>query len=435
MIKILMTTIVMICLVTYSNAQAYNTGIGLRGGLSDGLTIKHFIEEKAAIEGILGSRWKGISITGLYEIHNQASLEYNWQTYFSTAAPNASLTGLSLANPGESKLALLELNNPSHDGANVYYDARALGGENLQQGESLTDVTLLIDSPDGAVPLCSQTGAEAKCYNQCFASGTHPTPLCCPKPNPVDYNCSETGKADWCDYTLCKGSAPGKCSSDICTTDKKPSGKKTKLVIHNNTDSPVKVFLQVGAKNVTNGACPESWPPLQFSDYPCENIHPGGGVCDWTIAEGGQTTIEGQEGKCTNGTISFAMDPAKTCGMSLGEFTLNVDPDPGKDLKEGVDISLVNGNNGKIEVALGSSWKVQTTGTFVTSIENYEGTGVNNQNKNGVYNYLCDTCTARVNPPNCSGTETCSTQETCNLLRDGAQQGGTVTFTWNGTKW
>lgn len=365
-----------------------------------------------------------------YEILNAESLEDNWSHYFSTSAPNSSLSGYT--NSGELLLVLLELDNPSHEGDNVSYDARVLGGQVLPD-DSLTDVTLLIDSPDGKVPLCSQSGAEAKCYNQCFPGGPHPTPLCCPKANPTDYNCSETGKPDWCDYTLCKGNAPGNCSSDICTTEKKPSGELTTLVIYNDTKSDVTVFLQVGAKHAPDGACPESWAPLQLSEYPCENTV--GEVCDWTLKAGKRTTIPGQPGHCTNGTISFAKTPSDVCGMSLGEFTLNVDPAPAKDLQEGVDISLVNGNNGKIEVALGSSWKVQTTGTFVRNIENYEGTGANNQNKNGVYNYLCDTCTARVNPPNCSGTETCSTQETCNVLRDGAQQGGTVTFTWKGTEW
>jgi hypothetical protein len=120
--------------------------------------------------------------------------------------------------------------------------------------------------------------------------------------------------------------------------------------------------------------------------------------------------------------------------MSLGEFTLNVDPS--KDLQEGVDISLVNGNNGKIVVDLSNGWMVQSTSRFVTSIENYKGTGANNQNKDGVYNYLCDTCTATVNPPNCPGPPgTCSSQPTCNLLRDGSRQGGTVTFTWKGAEW
>jgi len=70
--KILMTAIAMIGFVTLTNAQDYNTGIGLRGGLSNGLTIKQFIGNRVALEGILTTRWEGFSITGLYEIHNQA---------------------------------------------------------------------------------------------------------------------------------------------------------------------------------------------------------------------------------------------------------------------------------------------------------------------------------------------------------------------------
>ncbi len=54
------------------NAHDYNTGIGVRGGLSNGLTVKHFIGNDTAIEGILTSRWRGFNITGLYEIHAPA---------------------------------------------------------------------------------------------------------------------------------------------------------------------------------------------------------------------------------------------------------------------------------------------------------------------------------------------------------------------------
>jgi len=70
--KIILTTLVLIAIITYSNAQDYSTGIGIRGGLFNGITIKHFIGSKSAFEGILTSRWLGYNITGLYEIHNQA---------------------------------------------------------------------------------------------------------------------------------------------------------------------------------------------------------------------------------------------------------------------------------------------------------------------------------------------------------------------------
>ena len=69
-----LTFVLLIALVLglQSNAQDYNTGIGLRGGWGTGLTIKHFIHDNKAVEGIFDSRWHGFSVTGLYEIHNQA---------------------------------------------------------------------------------------------------------------------------------------------------------------------------------------------------------------------------------------------------------------------------------------------------------------------------------------------------------------------------
>lgn len=360
-----------------------------------------------------------------YEIIDQASLEYNWRTYFDSDPPNASLTGVSTTNAGDLKLVLLELDNPSHDGTNVYYDARVLAGDDLE-GDSLINMALLIDAPNGTYPLCKQSGNESKCYGHCFPKTTS---LCCPKPddkNPPD--CHEPGNTGWCEYTACKS------CTDVCTTYQKPSGELTTLTIKNGTAKQVTVYLQAGSAHATEGACPSSWPPLQLDAYPCEEIK--GEICSWTLDKGAQTTIKGQSGKCTNATISFEMSPDANdnCGMSLGEFTLNVDPS--KDLKEGADISLVNGNNGKIVVDLGNSWMVQTTNKFVTSIENYEGTGGKNQNVDGVYNYLCDACNRSINPPQCTGPEgPCSSQETCNLLRDGAAQGGTVTFTWKGTNW
>jgi hypothetical protein len=70
--KIGLSLLFALCLFFYGNAQDYNTGIGLRGGFASGLTIKHFVTSKAAFEGILASRWRGIEVTGLYEVHGRA---------------------------------------------------------------------------------------------------------------------------------------------------------------------------------------------------------------------------------------------------------------------------------------------------------------------------------------------------------------------------
>ena len=68
--KILLSSAIVFFLVAALNAQDYNTGIGLRGGLYNGLTVKHFIGEKSAVEGLLATRWTGFEVIGLYEIHN-----------------------------------------------------------------------------------------------------------------------------------------------------------------------------------------------------------------------------------------------------------------------------------------------------------------------------------------------------------------------------
>lgn len=47
----------------------YNTALGLRGGSGNGVTVKHFISDKNALEGILFTRWGGFNLTGLYEVH------------------------------------------------------------------------------------------------------------------------------------------------------------------------------------------------------------------------------------------------------------------------------------------------------------------------------------------------------------------------------
>jgi hypothetical protein len=72
-----MKKIIIICLFVFglgvlSHAQDYRTGIGLRAGFNQGLTVKHFISEKSALEFLLATRWRGFELTGLYELHAPA---------------------------------------------------------------------------------------------------------------------------------------------------------------------------------------------------------------------------------------------------------------------------------------------------------------------------------------------------------------------------
>ncbi len=70
--KFVITLFVALSIIPLANAQDYKTGIGLRGGLFAGLTVKHFVSSKAAFEGLLSTRWRGFVVTGLYEIEAEA---------------------------------------------------------------------------------------------------------------------------------------------------------------------------------------------------------------------------------------------------------------------------------------------------------------------------------------------------------------------------
>ena len=79
--KILLALVTISLSISFASGQSnYNTGIGFRGGLSNGLTIKHFLGQSSAFEGILAYRWSGYNITGLYELHANAFNEpgFNW---------------------------------------------------------------------------------------------------------------------------------------------------------------------------------------------------------------------------------------------------------------------------------------------------------------------------------------------------------------------
>lgn len=64
-------TIVAICIAMYGHSQ-YRAAIGLRAGETSGLTIKGFVGNSAALEGIIGVWYHGLSGTLLYEVHRPA---------------------------------------------------------------------------------------------------------------------------------------------------------------------------------------------------------------------------------------------------------------------------------------------------------------------------------------------------------------------------
>ena len=54
--------------------SGYKTAVGLRGGWNSGITLKHFVSNDAALEIIAGSRYRGLNVTGLYELHKRNAL-------------------------------------------------------------------------------------------------------------------------------------------------------------------------------------------------------------------------------------------------------------------------------------------------------------------------------------------------------------------------
>lgn len=81
--------LLLICLGLASLKPAfaqYTTGIGLRAGVTNGLTVKHFISQDAALEGILHARWGGFLVTGLYEVHKDIRDVKGLQWFFGGGA-------------------------------------------------------------------------------------------------------------------------------------------------------------------------------------------------------------------------------------------------------------------------------------------------------------------------------------------------------------
>lgn len=76
-----LATIVAMFTAVYSYGQ-YNTAIGVRGGGTTGLTVKHFVSGNAALEGILGVWYHGVSGTILFEQHTPVFNEAGFNLYY-----------------------------------------------------------------------------------------------------------------------------------------------------------------------------------------------------------------------------------------------------------------------------------------------------------------------------------------------------------------
>lgn len=52
--------------------QDYKTAIGVRGGFFSGFSLKHFISGTDAVEGVVALHYRGLLVSGMYQIHANA---------------------------------------------------------------------------------------------------------------------------------------------------------------------------------------------------------------------------------------------------------------------------------------------------------------------------------------------------------------------------
>ena len=82
----LLLLLIGITAVTANAQKDYKAGIGFRLGPSAGISVKYFLNEKAAIDGIFSSRWHGSILHGLYEIHQDVFSTNNFNFYYGGGA-------------------------------------------------------------------------------------------------------------------------------------------------------------------------------------------------------------------------------------------------------------------------------------------------------------------------------------------------------------
>lgn len=84
--KIIIISLILFAFFYKSNAQDYNTAVGIRGGTSQGISVKHFLSYETAIEGIVSTRWRGLMLIGLYEFEKQAFNVYGLKWFYGGGA-------------------------------------------------------------------------------------------------------------------------------------------------------------------------------------------------------------------------------------------------------------------------------------------------------------------------------------------------------------
>lgn len=215
---------------------------------------------------------------------------------------------------------------------------------------------------------------------------------------------------------------------------------RTELVVENNTSKDAQVFVVLAA---LGGACDSSNPPITadqlqaagFCDQVIENPaeKPYAGKCQFSLGANQSKAFPNIPNTCISGNVTFGGYPA--CpdavfpnGYTTAEFTLN--PSAGA---EDVDVSLVNGYNYKVTIAMagGGGWVISNTNPPQAITEVVPKPLGQNIGNPGVYPKDCTDCIQLVGQPVCTGFSTdpvCQPTRICDAQRPFSSNGGTVTI-------
>ena len=80
--RILLGLALLVSFSTTTYAQGYKTGVGARLGFDSGLTVKHFMNTRNAVEGILSFSPKYFQVTGLYQWQQPVQQVQNLSWYY-----------------------------------------------------------------------------------------------------------------------------------------------------------------------------------------------------------------------------------------------------------------------------------------------------------------------------------------------------------------
>ncbi len=200
----------------------------------------------------------------------------------------------------------------------------------------------------------------------------------------------------------------------------------TNLVVTNDKNVSVEVYVTFAAKNNKNKCCAI---PAGLSDFSfLTKVQPLMGK--FKLGPKSSRVFD-PKGKCFSGNICFYIEPQCPIkgadfnhgkyGTSIAEFTLN----PNKGCDETIDISCVNGVNSFIKLITKGKigWVYGPNNTAIDTI--YNKGLKENAGLPGVYPVNCTTCTGTANAP-CPALPLgpVQSQPICNVQRLGS--GGTV---------